>query len=177
MAHAAVPVLKQILKIHEPTFKISTDFRLPFCGVCIRAKLTSKTFDTIRSRPNRPAEIIAADLIGPVNPRTSPHGYRFVLTVIDLYSRYARVFLLKSKTETAKYLQVFFSMAKAQHPNQGQMKYFRSDNGTEFTNRRVQELLCEFGIEHKCSAPGVSCHNATIERFNRTIEEKTRALS
>ncbi len=176
MAHAALPVLKQILKVHIPDFKISTDFRLPFCDVCTRAKLTSKSFDAIRQLPNRPAEIIAADLIGPVNPRTFPHGYRFVLTVIDVYSRYARVFLLKSKTETVQYLQIFFNMVRAQHPNPGQMKYFRSDNGTEFTNRKVQELLRQFGMEHQCSAPGVSPHNATIERFNRTIEEKTRAL-
>ncbi len=67
-------------------------------------------------------------------------------------------------------------MARAQHPNPGQMKYFRSDNGTEFTNTKVQNLLRQFGIEHQCSAPGLSSHNATIERFNRTIEEKTRVL-
>ncbi len=87
MAHAAVPVLKQVLKIHKPEFKISTDFQLPFCDVCTRAKLTSKSFDQIRTLPTRPAEIIAADLIGPITPRTSPHGYRFVLTVIDIYSK------------------------------------------------------------------------------------------
>ncbi len=176
MAHAALPVLKQMLKIHLPNFKISSDFRLPFCDVCTRAKLTSKSFDTIRQLPTRPAEIIAADLIGPINPRTFPHGYRFVLTVIDIYSRFARVFLLKSKTETAHHLHTFFNMARAQHPTPGQMKYFRSDNGTEFTNRKVQDLIRQFGMQHQCSTPGVSPHNATIERFNRTIEEKTRAL-
>ncbi len=176
MAHAALPVLKQLLKVHLPNFTISSDFRLPFCDVCTRAKLTSKTFDTIRQLPTRPAEIIAADLIGPINPRTFPHGYRFVLTVIDVYSRFARVFLLKAKTETAHHLRIFFNMARAQHPLPGQMKYFRSDNGTEFTNRKVQDLITQFGMEHQCSAPGVSSHNATIERFNRTIEEKTRAL-
>ncbi len=176
MAHAALPVLKQIFKIHLPNFKISTDFRLPFCDVCTRTKLTSKSFDAIRQLPTRPAEIIAVDLIGPVNPRTFPRGYRFVLTVIDVYSRFARVFLLKSKTETVQYLHIFFNMARAQHPTPGQMKYFRSDNGTELTNRKVQALLRQFGMEHQCSTPGVSPHNATTERFNRTIEEKTRAL-
>ncbi len=176
MAHAALPALKQIIKDQISDFKIPADFRLPFCDVCTRAKLTLKSFDAVRQLPSRPAEIIAADLIGPISPRTFPHGFRFVLTVIDIYSKYARVFLLKSKTETVQYLRVFFNMARAQHPNPGQMRYFRSDNGTEFTNRKVQELLGHFGMEHQCSEPGVSPHNATVERFNRTLEEKTRVL-
>ncbi len=67
-------------------------------------------------------------------------------------------------------------MAQAQFPIPGQFKSFQSDGGTEFTCSRVQNLLREFGMEHQCSAPGLSSHNGTVERLNRTIQEKTRTL-
>ncbi len=112
MAHVAFPVVREVLKIYEPNFKYPPDFRVPFCDVCVRAKLTTKSFDKIRTLPTRPAEIIAADLIGPVTPQTSPHGYRFVLTVIDVFSKFARIFLLKSKAETVGHLQNVLSYGK-----------------------------------------------------------------
>ncbi len=31
-------------------------------------------------------------------------------------------------------------------------------------------------MEHQCSEPDVSAHNGEIEQFNRTIEEKARAV-
>ncbi len=176
LAHAAVPVVREALHLHDPTFKFPSKFDLPFCDICVQSKLTHKTCDQIRTLPTRPAEYIAADIIGPISPKTFPHGYSFILTVIDVFSKFARVFLLKCKSETYLYLKIFFNMARAQHPTPGQFKFFRSDGGTEFTCTKVQTLLRKFGIEHQCSAPGLSSHNGSIERFNRTIQEKGRAL-
>ncbi len=137
LAHAAIPVVRETLKLHKPEFSFPSNFLFPFCEICVRAKLTTKPFDPVRTLPIRPAQIIAADLIAPINPRTTPHGYRFLLTMIDVYSQSARVFLLKSKTETVGHIKTFLHVARAQHPNPRQLKFFRSDNGTEFTNRKV----------------------------------------
>ncbi len=176
LAHAAMPAIKETLRLQDPNFKFPPKFELPFCDICVQSKQTYKTCDQIRTLPSRPAEIIAADIIGPVSPVTFPRGYKFILTVIDIYSKFARVFLLKCKSETQTHLRTFFNMAQAQFPTPGQFKFFRSDGGTEFTCSRVQNLLREFGMEHQCSAPGMSSHNGTIECFNRTIQEKARAL-
>ncbi len=67
-------------------------------------------------------------------------------------------------------------MARAQFPNQGQIRCFWTDNGTEFTGVAVQNLLREYGIEHKLTEPDISAHNGVIERFNRTLEVKTKSL-
>ncbi len=67
-------------------------------------------------------------------------------------------------------------MVVSQYPTPGQMKFFRSDNGTEFVNKKVRDILLHFGLQHLTSEPSISAHNAVVERFNRTIEEKTRAL-
>ncbi len=176
LAHAALPVVKEALRLHDPHFKIPPKFELPFCDICVKSKLTYKTCDQIRTLPSRPAEVIAADIIGPISPTTFPRGYKFILTVIDVFSKFARIFLLKCKSETYVHLRTFLNMARAQYPTPGQFKFFRSDGGTEFTCSRVQNLLRKFGMEHQCSAPGMSSHNGTVECLNRTIQEKARAM-
>ncbi len=176
LAHASLPVVKQFLSQLQPTFKCTAITNIDFCDVCIRTKLTHKTHDKIRVRPTRPAEVIAADIIGPVSPVTLSTGFRFILTMIDVYTKYARIFLLKRKCEAGQYVKVFFDMAKAQYPGQGQLKWFCTDNGTEFTSEAVKRLLREYGVEHRLSEPDISAHNGVIERFNRTLEVKTRSL-
>ncbi len=138
--------------------------------------MTKKTFDKIRTLPTKPGEIISADLIGPVTPITSPHGYRFALTIIDGFTKFATIFLLKRKNETLKYLKIFFQQAQVHLQERGHFKIFRSDNGKEFVNTGVQNLLMQYGIQHQVSEPYTSQHNASAERFNRTIEQKTRSL-
>ncbi len=107
-AHASVPVIRQALHISSSGYKIPSDFKIDFCEVCTKAKLTQKSYDKIRSLPTRLGEIISADIIGPITPVTYPHGYKYVLAVIDNFSKYARVFLLKTKSQTGEYLKVFF---------------------------------------------------------------------
>ncbi len=176
LAHASPLVVKKFLQLHYPQIRLPLANIFLFCDICVKMKQTRKTFDKVRTLPTQSGEIISADLIGPISPATSPHGYKFALTVIDGFTKFARVFLLKHKTETLKYLKLFLDQTRAQHPIQGQLKIFRSDNGREFVNRGVQDLLMEYGMEHQVTEPYTSPHNVTAERFNRTIEQKTRSL-
>ncbi len=109
----AIPVVKRILSQNYPYFKFPINFDLPFCNVCVKSKLTSKVFDQVRISPTRPGKLITADLIGLIKPETYPHKYKFVLTVLYSYSNFARVFLLKSKSEIVSYLQTFFVVVRA----------------------------------------------------------------
>ncbi len=129
LAHAELPVVKEVMKSYDLQVQCPVNFELPFCDVCVKSKLTMKTFDKVRTLPTRPAEVIAADLIGLVALQTFPHGYKFILVIIDVFSKYARVFVLKSKSETHVYLKPFLNMARSQHPTPGQLKIFRSDGG------------------------------------------------
>lgn len=46
--------------------------------------------------------VIHADLIGPVNPATFVQGNKYIMCVLDDYSWYLQVFIIKSKQDTIK---------------------------------------------------------------------------
>ena len=91
--------------------------------------------------------------------------YRYILTIIDLFSRYAWAEPLRDKTgnEVAAALRRVF--AKGRQP-----QIFQCDDGREFDNRVVQHLL---NIENiRFFTVKSQFHAAVVERFNRTIKSK-----
>ncbi len=175
LGHISLPVLTKFLRTYglqhsEKTLKMGN------CSVCALTKLTEKSYDQKRLTAGRPGEITSADLIGPISPTTFPHQYRFLLTIIDHYTRYIRVFSLKKKSETAKYLQIYFDSVRRQFPGPGQLGVPRTDQGKEFVNIIVKRLLQSYGMVHQTTEPFVSQHNGIVERVNRTIEERIRSL-
>lgn len=93
-------------------------------------------------------------------------GYRYILTVIDVFSRYAFARALKRKTgvEVAEALETIFKESKRQ-PH-----YLQTDEGKEFFNQRVQHILNQreiklFSVYNENKA-------ALVERLNRTIKDK-----
>lgn len=93
-------------------------------------------------------------------------GYKFLLTVIDVFSRYAFVRPLKNKTglEVSKAIEHIFETEKRK-PNS-----LSSDLGTEFYNANVNLILEKRNIKL------FSIHGepkmALVERFNRTLKTK-----
>lgn len=55
-------------------------------------------------------------------------------------------------------------------------KFIRCDNGTEYTGNATTCILDKFNIELQTAEPYTHEHNGTIERLNRTLEERIRAL-
>ncbi|GFV27981.1 putative uncharacterized transposon-derived protein F54H12.3 [Trichonephila clavipes] len=91
-------------------------------------------------------------------------GYRFLLTIIDVLSKFAYVIPLKSKSAVAV-KNAFGTLLKKVRP-----KHIQSDKGTEFSNTQVQALFKRYRINHY-SAEGD--HKASVvERFNRTLKNK-----
>jgi len=70
------------------------------------------------------------------------NGYRYALTIIDHFSGYAWVYVLKSKTahEVKDCLKPFFE-------EHGVPEIFQSDNGGEFIGTEVADLLASLSIE------------------------------
>lgn len=52
----------------------------------------------------------------------------------------------------------------------------KSDNGTEYVNKQMNELLRKHGIRHETSAPYVHQQNGMAERSIRTINDHARTL-
>ena len=115
---------------------------------------------------SRPFECVAMDIVGPL-PETS-RGNRYLLLAVDYLTHWAEVRALKQKSgaEVAKFIQ-----------EQICDKWIRperilTDNGTEFTNRKVNRLMEALGIKHSLSSPYYPQGNGLAERTNQTIAQK-----
>ena len=93
------------------------------------------------------------------------HGYNYLLVIIDAFSKFLRVFPLKTKS-AVEVLSKFKTLFQTVKP-----KKIRSDKGGEFDNR-IFRKYCEqnnviyFTTENK----DIKC--AIVERVNRTLKEK-----
>ena len=92
-------------------------------------------------------------------------GYRFILTVIDIFSRFAWARPLKTKkgNEVAAAFKDIF--AEGRIP-----KRVQSDQGKEFENRHVRSLFQQHNIELFSVKSAYKA--AMVERFNRTLKHK-----
>ena len=106
------------------------------------------------------------DLMGPM--RSESRGRkRYVLVVVDDYSRYSFVCMLREKSETLEHLKVLF--ARIQNEKGVSIVKIRSDRGREFDNIEV-DIFCEAnGIKHEFSAPRTPQKNGVAERKNRAL--------
>ncbi|KAK1614884.1 hypothetical protein QYE76_020401 [Lolium multiflorum] len=122
---------------------------------------------------SRPLELLHIDLFGPSHYDTLG-GSKYGLVIVDDYSRYSWVFLLKSKDKTYREFIIFAK--KAQRMYESEIKAIRTDNGTEFKNYTMQEFVDDEGIKHELSAPYTPQKNGVVESKNRTIIEMARTI-
>ena len=108
-------------------------------------------------------ELWQADLVDMTLLSTENNAYRYLLTCIDVFSKYARVEPLKTKTGNA--ITVAFTKMIADK----QCKLLQTDKGTEFLNSTFQKLLKERNIRHYTSEND-DIKAAVVERFNRTLK-------
>ena len=92
-------------------------------------------------------------------------GYKYLLTVIDNYSKFAWAVPLKRKTAAAVATAFKSILAKGRKP-----KNLHVDQGTEFYNKECQDLLKKYKIKLYSTFSGLKA--TIIERFNRTLKTK-----
>ena len=100
----------------------------------------------------------AADLLGPM-----PDG-EYILAVVDYYSCYFEVAMVKSVT-TETVIQCMNQMFAYGYP----LSLLKTDNGRQFVSKEFESYLDENGIEHRLSPPFWPQENGEIERQNRTM--------
>lgn len=93
-------------------------------------------------------------------------GIRYILTVIDIFSKYAYAIGVKNKdaVSVTEAMEEIFRRAKTTPKN------IHSDQGKEFFNSKFKNLMKEHDINHYHT---FSIMKASIcERFNRTLKER-----
>ncbi|EYB87966.1 hypothetical protein Y032_0254g294 [Ancylostoma ceylanicum] len=96
---------------------------------------------------------------------------KMYLVVVDVYSKWPKVFEMSSSstTATSKELRMLFARF-------GNLKVIVSDNGTQFTAKEFQKLCDEQGIEHVRSPPFHSQSNGQAERFVDTLKRTLQKI-
>src|SRR3989442_2330068 len=108
-------------------------------------------------------ELWQADLVDLGLLSNENDAQRYLLTCIDVLSKYARVEPLKNKRGIAV-TGAFTKMIVDQ-----QCKLLQTDKGTEFLNGTFQKLLRDRNIRHYTSEND-DIKAAVVERFNRTLK-------
>ena len=92
-------------------------------------------------------------------------GYRYLLTVVDVFSKHAWVQPVKNKTGKA----VTEAMAKILKGGRKPIN-LQTDDGKEFYNKTFQALMKQKGIHHFSTSGDTKA--SVVERFNRTLKER-----
>jgi transposase InsO family protein len=91
-------------------------------------------------------------------------GFQYFLTIVDQFSGFKVVKLLKHKSETLMMLEEFVPWAESQTGHK--IKRIVSDNGGEFKNMFFEEFCRERGISHNFAPAYTPQDNGMAERAN-----------
>ena len=134
------------------------------CPLCLQYKETTGLQQKWQglSEIKKPLERVSVDL---TDMHAGIYGYRYVLTVIDHYSRFVNFYKLKTKSaqEVSRQFSDFIK-------NYGPPKSVIADNGTEFTATVFKELCENYGIKLNFTIPYHPQGNSITERMHRSFK-------
>ncbi|GJT24589.1 putative ribonuclease H-like domain-containing protein [Tanacetum coccineum] len=144
------------------------------CVACLKGKQHRASCKTKAFSPiTKPLFMLHMDLFGPTFVSSLMHK-KYCLVVTDDYSRFSWVFFLKTKDETTEILKNFIK--EIENLVDKKVKIIRSDNGTEFKNKVMDEFCREKGIKREYSVARTPQQNGVAERKNRTLIEAARTM-
>nr|GFA03720.1 hypothetical protein [Tanacetum cinerariifolium] len=113
------------------------------------------------------------DLCGPMRVE-SVNGKKYILVIVDDYSRFTWVKFLRSKDETPDFIIKFLKMIQVRL--KVPIHRIRTDNGTDFVNHMLRDYYEEVGISYETSVARSPQQNGVIERRNHTLIEAARTM-
>ncbi|GJX24665.1 retrovirus-related pol polyprotein from transposon TNT 1-94 [Tanacetum coccineum] len=126
-----------------PKLKFEKDH---LCSACAIGKSKKKPHKPKSEDTNQEKlYLLHMDLCGPIRV-ASVNGKKYILVIVDDYSRFTWV------------------------------KCLRTDNGTEFVNQTLCEYYEKVGISHETSVARSSQQNGVVERHNHTLIKAVRTL-
>ena len=109
-----------------------------------------------------PSERVCIDLVGPFP--TAKGGYQYLLTYIDMATRWPEAIPLRKTTTRIMIDQLTTIFARNGFPTT-----IVSDNGPQFVSDLFQKFLKEKGIAHVKASPYHPQGNGIVERMHKTL--------
>jgi len=165
LGHASLSLLNKLI---SKDLVVGLPSNGKVCDACARGKQVRNSFKLKNCvNTTRPHEMLHMDLCGPMRV-TSRGDKRYVLVIVDDYSRFTWTLFLVSKDETFEKFLIFFKRAKKRVGHS--LICLRSDHGKEFENSSFIDFCNEHGVDHNFSAP----HNTPTEQGGRAKNSNSR---
>lgn len=142
-----------------------------FCNVCPLAKQTRLPFPLSSISSTLPFQLIHCDIWGP-HKHPTHSGARYFLTIVDDFTRCTWLFLMSHKSDAPTFLKSFYIFVQNQFNSQ--IKFFHSDNGSEFIS--PHSFFTTKGVEFQSSCVSTPQQNGVVERKHHHILQVARAL-
>jgi hypothetical protein len=170
--HASIDTLKTMQKngTIDPSIKVEGQ---GICEVCATAKQPKLSFKSSIKTDEERHGTICSDVMGPITP-ASISGNRFIVTFIDMETRYTVVFPIKSKDQVYLKFKEYLNFVKVNTCIKP--KIIRSDNGGEYKNKKMSKICQEHDIKQEFTVPYNPQQNGMAERMNRTLTEMVRCM-
>nr|GEY43146.1 hypothetical protein [Tanacetum cinerariifolium] len=143
------------------------------CSACQLGKSKKHTHKT--KAKNTIMEVLHTlhmDLCGPMRVQ-SINGKKYILVIVDDYSRFSWVTFLRSKDETLEFVIKF--LTQIQVGLNITVRFICTENGTEFVNKVMTEFYEKVGIFHQKFVPRTQ-QNGVVKKQNRTHVEAARTM-
>ncbi|GJV47319.1 retrovirus-related pol polyprotein from transposon TNT 1-94 [Tanacetum coccineum] len=141
-----------------PKLKFAKDH---LCSACqlVKSKKSTHPIKQINNN-NEILHTLHLDLCGPMRVE-SINRKKYVLVIVDDYSRFDWVKFLRSKDETLEVIKKF--LVNVQRALNTTVRYIHTYNGTEFLNKTLNEYYAVVGITHQTSVPRSPQQNGVAE--------------
>ncbi|CAL8120822.1 unnamed protein product [Prunus armeniaca] len=147
------------------------------CEGCQLGKQTKNPHKATNSiSTSKTLELMHMDLVGPIQV-ASLGGKKYILVLVDDFSRFTWVIFLHDKTEAFNSFYVLYKLImNEKYDTNSCIMRLRTDHGMEFENRAFSDFCSEQGIKHEFSAPITPQQNGVVERKNRVLLDMARVL-
>ncbi|GJY36827.1 retrovirus-related pol polyprotein from transposon TNT 1-94 [Tanacetum coccineum] len=154
-----------------PKLKFEKDH---LCSACAMGKSKKKPHKPKSEDTNQEKlYLLHMDLCGPMCV-TSVNGKKYILVIVDDYSRFTWVKFLRSKDEALDFIIKFLKMIQVRL--KVLVRRIRTDNGTEFVNQTLREYYKKVGISHETYVARSSQQNGVVEIRNRMLIEAAHTM-
>ena len=144
------------------------------CGVCqkmnrrIMSATIAKMYDTAAYWPWL---VVAMDTVGPL--KEDKWGYKYILVFIDAFTRWVE--LVATKCADAQ--SCADALIERIFMRYGLPKEIRSDNGSQFVNEVITDMLEKLKVRHHRVLPYHPQSNGIVERVNQEVTRHLRCLT
>ncbi|MBW0514553.1 hypothetical protein O181_054268 [Austropuccinia psidii MF-1] len=171
LGHPSTQYLKKFLQLNQinqqPSFST-----IKHCHVCNSCKLKSMPQNRPIPSTNFPFEKIHFDTLE-IMP-LAKHSTRYILVIIDDFSRFNQVYLLLQKSQAKSKLLSFINEIKSNIKRW--QAYFHMDWGGEFNSTQFCTSIEAMGIVLEQGPANSPRKNGISERFNQALLTKFRCL-